>query len=88
MSDRSRINFRFASMYKFCAFRNQFTFQIQGNLALASVTQVLIGCTGFVGILLKFIGPLTIAPTIALIGLSLAENVVDFSSKHWGIAAL
>ena len=63
-------------------------FQIQGNLAIASVTQVVIGCTGFVGILLRFIGPLTIAPTISLIGLSLTGVVIDFNRKHWGIAFL
>ncbi|XP_050398846.1 solute carrier family 23 member 2 [Patella vulgata] len=62
--------------------------EIQGNLMLASLTQVILGGTGAIGFLLKFIGPLTIAPTIALIGLSLTGVVIDFSQHHWGIAFL
>ncbi len=55
---------------------------------LASLTQVILGCTGLIGFLLRFIGPLTIAPTISLIGLSLTGVVNDFSKAHWGIAVL
>ncbi|XP_041370464.1 solute carrier family 23 member 2-like [Gigantopelta aegis] len=62
--------------------------EIQGNLMLASITQVIIGLTGLVGFLLRFIGPLTIAPTIALIGISLSGVVIRFSQPHWGIAML
>ena len=38
---------------------------------LSSIFQILVGMTGIVGYLLKFVGPLTIAPTISLIGLGL-----------------
>ncbi|XP_060065562.1 solute carrier family 23 member 2-like [Ylistrum balloti] len=62
--------------------------EIQGNLILASLTQVILGCTGVMGFLLKFIGPLTIAPTISLIGLSLTGVANDFNTVHWGIASL
>ncbi|XP_048244617.1 solute carrier family 23 member 2-like [Haliotis rufescens] len=62
--------------------------EIQGNLILASLTQVVLGCTGLIGFLLRFIGPLTIAPTISLIGLSLTVVVNDFSKSHWGVAFL
>lgn len=62
--------------------------EIQGNLMLASVVQVLMGCTGIMGLLLKYIGPLTIAPTISLIGLSLTGVATDFNKIHWGIAIL
>ena len=62
--------------------------QIQGNLLLASLTQVLLGGTGVVGLLLRFIGPVTIAPTIALIGLGFTSAVTDFAEKHWGVAIL
>ncbi|KAL4231904.1 hypothetical protein ACF0H5_009480 [Mactra antiquata] len=62
--------------------------EIQGNLMLASVTQMILGSTGLIGVLLPFIGPITIAPTISLIGLSLTEVVVSFSEYHWGIAFL
>ncbi|OWF50978.1 Solute carrier family 23 member 2 [Mizuhopecten yessoensis] len=62
--------------------------EIQGNLILASLTQVILGCTGVMGFFLRFIGPLTIAPTISLIGLSLTGVAADFNTVHWGIASL
>ena len=63
-------------------------FQIQGNLMLASLLQVILGCTGLIGFFLRFIGPLTIAPTIALIGLSLTGVSAEFNEVHWGISFL
>ncbi|XP_061192833.1 solute carrier family 23 member 2-like [Saccostrea echinata] len=62
--------------------------EIQGNLMLASVIQLVLGCTGLMGFFLKFIGPLTIAPTISLIGLSLTGVAADINKYHWGIAML
>ncbi|KAK3085448.1 hypothetical protein FSP39_003460 [Pinctada imbricata] len=62
--------------------------EIQGGIMIASLTQVLIGCTGLLGWLLRFIGPMTICPTIALVGLSLIDVSLGFCEKHWGIAAL
>ncbi len=50
--------------------------------------QVIVGFSGIVGIMLKYIGPLTIAPTITLVGLSLYGAASSFSSGHWGIAFL
>ncbi|XP_052770614.1 solute carrier family 23 member 2-like isoform X1 [Mya arenaria] len=62
--------------------------EIQGNLMVASLTQVFLGCTGLIGVLMRFIGPLTIAPTISLIGLSLTGVVIEFNKVHWGVAFL
>lgn len=62
--------------------------EIQGNLIVASLTQLFLGCTGLMGFFLQFIGPLTIAPTISLIGLSLTGVATDFNKIHWGIAFL
>ena len=45
--------------------------QVQGAVMVSSLFQIFIGFTGLVGILLRFIGPITVAPTIALVGLSL-----------------
>ena len=55
---------------------------------LASLVQVVIGATGALGILLRFIGPLAIAPTIALIGISLFANAAEFCAKQWYIALM
>ena len=65
-----------------------FFLQIQGNLIVASLTQLVLGCTGLLGFFLQFIGPLTIAPTISLIGLSLYGVALDFNKLHWGVAVL
>ncbi|KAL5021137.1 hypothetical protein ScPMuIL_000292 [Solemya velum] len=62
--------------------------EIQGGIIVASLTQVLIGCTGLLGVILQFIGPLTIVPTITLVGLSLVDVSLMFCMKHWGIACL
>ncbi len=62
--------------------------EIQGAIMVASVFQVIIGFSGIIGLLLKFIGPLAIAPTIALVGLSLFQAAAGFSGVHWGISFL
>ncbi|KAK7092606.1 hypothetical protein V1264_008327 [Littorina saxatilis] len=62
--------------------------EIQGGIMLASLAQVLIGCTGLLGILLEYLGPITIVPTISLVGLSLIDVALMFCEKHWGITAL
>ncbi|XP_074658861.1 solute carrier family 23 member 1-like [Tubulanus polymorphus] len=62
--------------------------EIQGSIAVAALFQVVIGFTGIIGIMLRFIGPLAITPTIALVGLSLFEAAAGFSSKQWWIALL
>ncbi len=48
--------------------------------------QVVMGLTGVVGFLLKYIGPLTIAPTVALIGLALTSFVADMCAENWWLA--
>ncbi|CAH1789115.1 unnamed protein product [Owenia fusiformis] len=59
---------------------------IQGSIMVASLLQIFIGFSGIIGLMLQFIGPLTIAPTIALIGISLFESGYNFASKQWWIA--
>lgn len=62
--------------------------EVQGAIAVASCFQVVIGFTGIVGFLMKFIGPLCIAPTITLIGIALFDAAANSCATHWGIAAL
>lgn len=45
--------------------------ELQGAIIGAAAFQVFIGYSGLMGLLLRFISPVTIAPTIALVGLSL-----------------
>lgn len=62
--------------------------QIQGAILVSSLLQIFLGFSGLVGFVLKYIGPLAIAPTINLIGLSLFIEAGKKSGGHWGIAAL
>jgi len=55
---------------------------------VSSLFQVLIGFTGIIGLLLRFIGPLVIAPTIGLVGLSLFGAAGNFASTQWGISLM
>ncbi|KAL1374557.1 hypothetical protein pipiens_018017 [Culex pipiens pipiens] len=52
----------------------------------SALFQVFIGYTGLVGKLLKIITPLTIVPTVSLVGLTLFSHASETASKHWGIA--
>jgi hypothetical protein len=45
------------------------------------------GVTGLIGKFLKYVSPLTIVPTVALVGLTLFHNAAEAASKDWGIAA-
>ncbi|XP_071784371.1 solute carrier family 23 member 1-like isoform X2 [Asterias amurensis] len=62
--------------------------EIQGAIMVASCVQVVVGATGVVGLLMNFIGPLAITPTITLIGLSLHQTAALKSGAHWGISVL
>ena len=50
--------------------------------------QVAVGLTGVVGSLVRYIGPLTVAPTISLIGIGLFKAAAVKAGVHWGIAAM
>ncbi|KAJ8339476.1 hypothetical protein SKAU_G00362620 [Synaphobranchus kaupii] len=62
--------------------------EIQGAIIVSSMIEVCIGALGLPGVLLKYIGPLTITPTVALIGLSGFQAAGERAGKHWGIAML
>lgn len=42
--------------------------------------------SGLIGKIVKYVTPLTIVPTVSLVGLSLFENAGESASKHWGIS--
>jgi len=55
---------------------------------LAAIVEVLLGCTGMIGVLIRFIGPLTLCPSIALIGLSMSHVLAEMCQDHWAVASL
>ncbi|XP_056137758.1 xan_ur_permease domain-containing protein [Lampris incognitus] len=61
---------------------------LQGSIMVGSLLQVLVGFSGLIGLFMRFIGPLTIAPTISLIGLSLFDSAGTSAGNHWGISAM
>lgn len=63
-------------------------FQIQGAIIISSVVELVIGFCGLPGLLLEYIGPLTITPTVSLIGLSVFTTAGDRAGSHWGLSAL
>ncbi|KAE8613322.1 hypothetical protein XENTR_v10007669 [Xenopus tropicalis] len=62
--------------------------EVQGAIMVASCFQIIVGFSGLIGFLMKFIGPLTIAPTITLIALPLFESAGRDAGTHWGISAM
>ncbi|KAK2148013.1 hypothetical protein LSH36_521g01022 [Paralvinella palmiformis] len=62
--------------------------QLSGSLCLASAVELILGCTGAIGFLMRFIGPITIAPTVALVGLSLFPSSASSAQHQWGIAMM
>ena len=61
---------------------------VQGAIIAGSLVEIGIGATGLVGRLLRFVGPITIAPTIALIGLALFKFGAPMAGTHWPIGGL
>ncbi|XP_038608919.1 LOW QUALITY PROTEIN: solute carrier family 23 member 1-like [Tachyglossus aculeatus] len=62
--------------------------ELQGAIMVASCVQILVGFSGLIGFLVRFIGPLTIAPTISLVALPLFDSAGTDAGIHWGISAL
>ncbi|XP_060081735.1 solute carrier family 23 member 2-like [Ylistrum balloti] len=61
---------------------------MQGSLMVAGVFQTLLGVTGLIGRILRFIGPITVVPVLLLIGISIYKTAVKFCNAHWGVALL
>ncbi|XP_069001402.1 solute carrier family 23 member 1 [Embiotoca jacksoni] len=62
--------------------------EIQGAIIMSSLVELVVGLCGLPGLLLEYIGPLTITPTISLIGLSTFTTAADRAGSHWGLSAL
>lgn len=62
--------------------------QVQGAIILASLVEILLAVTGVVGMILRFITPLTVAPTIAMIGIALYGAAEERASQNWFISMM
>jgi nucleobase transporter 1/2 len=61
---------------------------VQGAIIMGSVVEIAMGVTGLAGWVLRFVGPITIAPTIALIGLALFKFGAPVAGQHWPMGGL
>ncbi len=61
---------------------------IQGAVIAGAVFEIAIGYSGLMGRFLHLVGPVTIAPTIALIGLALFSFGAPEAGKYWPIGGL
>ncbi|PCR90570.1 uracil-xanthine permease family protein [Natrinema ejinorense] len=63
--------------------------QLQGAIIVAAVVEVAMGYFGLVGRLRRFLSPVVIAPTIALIGLALFNAPqITAANQSWGLLGL
>ena len=62
--------------------------QLQGAVIVSALFELVLGFSGLIGLIMKYIGPLVIATTISLIGLSLFRITAENCSQQWGIAIL
>ncbi len=61
---------------------------LQGAIILGALVEMAVGASGLVGKMMRWVGPITIAPTIALIGLALFKFGAPVAGKHWPIGGL
>ncbi|XP_053676187.1 solute carrier family 23 member 2 [Anopheles nili] len=60
--------------------------ELSGAIAVAAISQCVLGFSGLVGKVLRIVTPLTIVPTVALVGITLFRHASETASKQWGIA--
>ncbi|XP_077557926.1 solute carrier family 23 member 2-like [Haemaphysalis longicornis] len=62
--------------------------QVQGNIAMGAITELFMGAMGFVGVLQRWVTPLTMTPIITLLGLSNMSAATEPASTNWTIAVI
>ncbi|OWF51774.1 solute carrier family 23 member 1-like [Mizuhopecten yessoensis] len=55
----------------------------QGSLLLAGFIHMLIGLTGVLGYLMRYVGPITVVPTLLLVSIKYASVLVKFCESSW-----
>ena len=61
------------------------SFQLSGSLMVAGVLHAALGFTGLIGILLKFVGPITVVPCMVLITVFIVNAVLKLVQINWAI---
>jgi len=61
---------------------------VQGAIIAGALVEIAVGYSGLAGKLIHVVGPITIAPTIALIGLSLFKFGAPIAGQDWALGGL
>ncbi|XP_049869506.1 solute carrier family 23 member 2 isoform X2 [Pectinophora gossypiella] len=61
--------------------------ELSGAIAVSALFQLFLGYFGVIGSLLRYVTPLTIVPTVSLVGLTLFDHAAEAAAQQWGIAA-
>ncbi|CAN7988414.1 unnamed protein product, partial [Ixodes hexagonus] len=62
--------------------------QVQSTLAVGAITEVLMGATGLVGMIQRWMTPLTMTPIITLIGISTLTTATEPASTSWAVSIM
>ena len=59
-----------------------------GSLMVAGALHCALGLTGLLGVIARYVGPITIVPVMLLFGIYIHTVIVMFSETNWTVAAL
>ncbi|NXU54388.1 S23A3 protein, partial [Turnix velox] len=62
--------------------------QVSGAVVVSGLVQLVLGVSGVCGWATKYCGPMVLAPSLSIIGLSAYKEAAFFCSTNWGIALL
>ena len=85
---KKRQNLKLSSAANYCWRFMILSFQLAGSLMIAGTFQMLVGLTGLIGLLLRFVGPITVVPPLTIIGLQVYKATTRFAKAQWGVAIL
>lgn len=62
--------------------------QVSGAVLVSGLVQLVLGMSGVCGWVTRRCGPMVLAPSLSIIGLSAYKEAAFFCSTNWGIALL
>lgn len=65
-----------------------FLFQVSGAVLISGLIQLVLGVSGVCGWAVQHCGPMVLAPSLSIIGLSAYKEAAFFCSTNWGVALL
>ena len=55
---------------------------------VAGTFQMLVGLTGLIGVLMRFVGPITVVPPLTILALQVYKATTRFAKAQWGVSLL